>query len=219
VSGALIKTLAGGVQQVFSGVAQGLIAVLNLCLIPLFFFYLINDYEKMSANLKSFVPPTLQPRLAKYLRLSNAVLSGYIRGQLMVALVLGVLYAAGLSLVGLKFGVLIGFVSGLMSIIPYAGFTLGFIAALVVAMANYTGMTPVFGVVVVFVSVQLLESLWVTPKLVGDKVGLSALATTLALIIGGNWFGMVGMMVAIPVAAIVKAVLAEVKAEYHQLLY
>jgi predicted PurR-regulated permease PerM len=217
VSGELIKTLAGGVQQVFSGVVQGLIAVLNVFLIPLFFFYLINDYERISANIQSFVPPFMQPRLAKYLSLSNQVLNGYIRGQLMVALILGVFYALGLSLIGLKFAVLIGLVSGVMSLIPYAGFALGFMAALIIAVANYTGMELIFGVVGVFVCVQALESVWITPKLVGDKVGLNALVTMLALIIGGNLLGMMGMMVAIPVAAIAKSILIDIKYEYHQL--
>jgi len=177
----------------------------------------VNDFEKIANGLKSFVPPAYLPKLKHYAKLSNTVLSGYIRGQLMVALILGVLYAIGLSLVGLKFGLLIGLLAGLISIIPYAGFTIGFATALFVGLANFTGWGPIVGIAAVFTAVQALESTVITPNLVGDKVGLSAFATMLALIIGGNLFGLVGMIIAIPLAAIAKAILSELKEEYKKL--
>ena len=217
LSAGVLKNISSGIQSSFTGVSNWLIGILNLFLIPLFFFYVINDYEKLSDEVKSFIPLSARPKLAQYFSLSNTVLSGYIRGQLMVALALGVLYAVGLSVVGLKFGFLIGILSGFISIIPYAGFSIGFLAALVVAIANYTGVGQIIGIVLVFVTVQALEGIVITPKLVGDKVGLSAFATMLVLIIGGNLFGLVGMLAAIPVAAIVKSILSELKTEYQQL--
>jgi len=177
----------------------------------------IHDYEKISKEVKSFVPKSIQPKISHYIALSNTVLSGYIRGQLMVAFALAILYAVGLSAVGLKFGALIGIASGLISIIPYAGFTLGFLTAIIMALSNYSGMDQIFGIVAVFVIVQALEGIIITPKLVGDKVGLSAFATMLVLIIGGNLFGLMGMLIAIPLAAIIKSLIGELKAEYQQL--
>jgi predicted PurR-regulated permease PerM len=216
-SSALIDTIQGALKSSVSGVAAGLLSLLNFFLIPLFFFYVINDYEKISEELKSYIPLPARAKLQRFLSLTNEVLSGYIRGQLLVASVLAVLYAIGLSIVGLPFGVLIGLLSGLISVIPYAGVTLGLLTALIVALANFTGIGPIIGIVSVFAIVQLLEGFVITPKLVGDKVGLSSLATMLALIIGGNLLGFMGMLIAIPIAAIMKTVLLELKSEYQNL--
>lgn len=217
--GGLVKSITASIKRAFSGVTKWLLAILNLFLIPLFFFYAINDYEKIANEIKSFIPINMRPRLFHYANLSNEILSGYIRGQLMVALVLGVLYATGLAIVGLRFGILIGIGSGLISIIPYAGFSLGFLTAIVVGLANYTGPGLIIGIVIVYLIVQALEGTLITPKLVGGKVGLSSFATLLALIIGGNLFGLIGMLAAIPVAAIIKSVLFDLKQEYQQLAF
>ena len=217
ISGGLLKSVSKGLQSSFAGISKWLIAILNLFLIPLFFFYVINDYEKLTKELKSFIPKSALPKLTHYMDLSNTVLSGYIRGQLMVALALGGLYAVGLSIVGLKFGFLIGLLSGLISIIPYAGLSIGFVSALVIGLANYSGMGQIAGIVTVFLIVQALEGMVITPKLVGDKVGLSAFTTMLVLIIGGNLLGLMGMLMAIPVAAIIKSIIGELKQEYQQL--
>lgn len=217
LSGSVVERVTGGLRSAFSGITGWLISVLNLFLIPLFFFYLINDFEKISAEIKSFIPRSARPRLSQYLELSDQALSGYIRGQLMVALILGCLYAIGLSLIGLKFGVVVGLISGLVSFIPYAGFALGFSTALLIGLANFSGIELILGIVAVFTVIQVLESTVLTPKLVGDKVGLSSLATMLALIIGGNLLGLTGMLVAIPVAAISKSILVDLKKEYRQL--
>lgn len=217
LSGGMVKSLSRGLFVAFSGVTKWLLAILNLFLIPLFFFYVINDYEKISSGIKSFVPMSLQPKLSHYLSLGNRVLSGYIWGQLMVALVLACLYALGLTVVGLRFGALIGIAAGLLSVIPYAGFTIGFGTALLMGFANHGGVALIIGIVAVFVVIQILESIIVTPRLVGNKVGLSAFATMLALIIGGNLAGLPGMLIAVPTAAIMKSVLADLKNEYRQL--
>ncbi len=217
ISGSLVKSFADSLKGAFSGIANWLLSILNLFLIPLFFFYVINDFEKISSSVTSFIPPSLQPRLSRHLKLSNQVLSGYIRGQLMVALLLGGLYAIGLTVIGLKFGFVVGLVSGLISIIPYAGFTLGFLAAILIGLANYSGIELFLGIAAVYTVVQILESTVITPKLVGDKVGLSSLATILALIVGGNLLGITGMLLAIPVAAIARTILIDLKKEYVQL--
>ena len=95
--------------------------------------------------------------------------------------------------------------------------TLGFTASILIGLANYSGYEQILGIIIVFAVVQILESLIITPKFVGDKVGLSSLATMLALIIGGNLLGLPGMLMAIPVAAIAKSILVDLKNEYHQL--
>ncbi len=216
ISGGLLKTISKALQSSFVGVSKWLITILNIFLIPLFFFYVINDYEKLSREIKSFIPKSILPKINHYMVLANTVLSGYIRGQLMVALVLGILYAIGLSIVRLKFGPLIGIFAGLISIIPYAGFSIGFTTALIVALANFSSIEQLFGILAVFLIIQIIEGIIITPKLVGDKVGLSAFATMLVLIIGGNLFGLIGMLMAIPIASIIKSIVKELKTEYQK---
>lgn len=217
LSKAITNKITLALKSAFSGLTQWIVAILNLFLIPLFFFHVISDYEIITGNIKSLIPRPYQSKIEHYMSLTNTALSGYIRGQFIVALILALLYATGLSLIGLRFGFSIGILSGLISIIPYAGFAIGFSVAIVVALANMAGMDTIYGVVAVYVIVQAIEGTIVTPKFVGDKVGLSALATILALIIGGNIFGMFGMLVAIPVAAVLKAILRDLKTQYQQL--
>lgn len=217
LSGSVAKNITETLKSSFAGITKWLVAILNFFLIPLFFFYVINDYEKIINEMKSFIPKPFLFKFNDYIKLSDNVLSGYIRGQLLVAFVLGVLYAAGLSLVGLKFGALIGLMSGFLNIIPYVGFVLGFSVAILIALSNYTGVNLLIGVSAVFIVIQAIEGSYITPKLVGDKVGLSALTTMLALIIGGNLLGLTGMLLAIPTAAILKSILKEVKREYQKL--
>lgn len=213
----LFKGITNGIKSSFSGAIKWLLAILNIFLIPLFFFYVVNDFEKISAEIRSFIPLSFRPKLTYYLTLSNNILSGYIRGQLVVALSLGVLYSIGLSLLGLKFGILIGLFSGLICIIPYAGFTLGLLTALITALANDASAGQIIGVFGVFGVVQLIEGFILTPKVVGNKVGLSPLATVLALIVGGNLFGLIGMLIAIPLTAIAKTLIKDLKSEYQKL--
>jgi predicted PurR-regulated permease PerM len=149
--------------------------------------------------------------------MADNVLSGYIRGQLLVAAILSLLYGIGLAVVGLRFGFAIGFLAGWLSVIPYVGFSFGFLTSMMIGIANYQGVGQLMGVVAVFLVVQGLEGTVITPKLVGNKVGLSALATMLSLIIGGNLFGLVGMLIAIPVAGTLKIVLVDIKDEYTKL--
>ena len=217
ISGDFLKSSSNLLKGIFSNLIQGILFILNLFLIPLFFFHLVNRYEVIFKKAKDLVPIPWRPKVREYVQLANTVLSGYVRGQMLVALILATLYGIGFSVIGLRFGLLIGICTGLLSIIPFVGSILGFIAAIAVALANFTGLGTVVSVAIVFAIVQGLEGLVITPKLVGDKVGLGVLSTMLALIIGGNLFGFVGMIVAIPIAAILKSILRDLKQEYQGL--
>jgi predicted PurR-regulated permease PerM len=217
VSGEFLKSSSNFLKRIFSNFLGGILFILNLILIPIFFFHLVNRYEDISREAKDLLPLPLRPKAKEYAQYANKVLSGYIRGQMLVALILAALYGIGFSIIRLKFGLLIGVCTGLLSIIPFVGSILGFIAAMAVALANFTGFGTIGAVVLVFAIVQALEGFVITPRLVGNKVGLSILSTMLALIIGGNLFGFVGMIVAIPLAAIMKSILRDLKAEYQAL--
>lgn len=217
ISNSMFKSLSGSIKSSFGSIAKWLVTLLNIFLIPLFLFYFINDHEKISKEIGSYIPKGAKQKLKEYKNHSHMVLSGYIRGQLIVALVLAFLYATGLWIVGLRFGILIGIITGFISIIPYLGFTLGFIAAMCMGLATYTGLAPLVGIALVYGVVQFFESFIITPKLVGDRVGLGPMPTILALVVGGNIFGLVGMLIAIPIAAIAKVMVRDLKIEYQKL--
>ncbi len=211
LSSGLVKNASVSLVNGISGIFSSVLGILNVFLIPLFFFYVISDYENIVKKIRGYLPKSSIDKIDYYVSMSNHVLSGYIRGQMIVALCLAILYSIGLSLAGLKFGFLIGVISGLISIIPYAGFAIGFITSMVIALADGSGFGVYLSVAAVFAFVQTLEGFVITPKMVGDKVGLSALSTMLALIIGGNLLGLPGMLLGIPIFAIVKRSLVEIK--------
>ncbi|MBI2520936.1 MAG: AI-2E family transporter [Bdellovibrio sp.] len=219
ISGDFLKSSSLFLRGIFSNVMSGLLMILNLFLVPLFYFHLVNKYEAISKETQNLLPIPWRPKINQYSQLINTVLSGYIRGQILVALILACLYGIGFFIIGLRFGFLIGIGTGLLSIIPFVGSILGFIVAITVALANFTGLATIMGVTIVFVVIQGLEGLVITPKLVGDKVGLSDLTTMLALIIGGNLLGFAGMIIAIPIAAILKSIILDLRREYQALKF
>lgn len=201
-------------KALFSNAIKSLIAVLNIFLFPLFFFYIINDYENISKAIEKLIPRKMLKPVHDFGHQTNLILNGYIRGQLMVASILAILYALGLTSIGLQFGFLIGILTGFLSIFPYAGFTIGFLSAITVCLATNSSFMVLLSVVGIFIFIQLLESFIITPKLVGDKLGLSTLTTMLALIIGGNLAGFIGILLAIPIAASLKVVFKSLAAVY-----
>lgn len=186
-----------------------IIGLMNLFLFPLFFFYIVSDYERISVAIKRCIPKRIVEPTIYFLQHTHVILSGYIRGQLTVLIVLAALYSAGLVLVGLKFGLFIGLMTGFLSIIPYVGFFLGFSSAMMVAYATNGSLGHMLMVFTVMFVVQSMESFVITPRFVGNKVGLSTLSAIIVLIIGGNLFGIWGIVFAIPTAAIIKFILTD----------
>jgi predicted PurR-regulated permease PerM len=148
------------------------------------------------------------------------VLSAFLRGQFMVMLVLGVMYGLGLWAVGLDLGILIGIIAGLFTFIPYLGPTSGIILGVIAALVQYGDWAHVAGVLAVFGIGQVIESYWLTPKLVGDRIGLGPVAVIFAVLAGGQLFGFLGMLLALPVAAVVNVLLRYAHERYtHSRLY
>ena len=129
-------------------------------------------------------------------------------------LCLGIIYASGLTLIGLDFGLLIGVVSGLVSIVPFLGFILGLCVALIVALFQFGTWWGLLGVVAVFTIGQVAESVVLQPKLLGDKIGLHPVAVIFAVLAGGNLFGLTGVLLALPAAAVIMVLLREARDRY-----
>jgi predicted PurR-regulated permease PerM len=144
------------------------------------------------------------------------VLGAFLRGQLTVMLALGVLYAAGLSIVGVDFALLIGLIAGLVSFVPYLGLIVGIIIATIAVLFQSHDITQVLWVFGVFAIVQLLEGTVLTPLLVGDKIGLHPVTVIFAVMAGGQLFGFFGILVALPVAAVLAVIMRHLRASYKQ---
>jgi predicted PurR-regulated permease PerM len=209
-----LQSLTQTAGKIFSNFIFFIMTVINLLLIPLFYFFVMNEYEKIEAAFKSLIPLAFRPQVQRAVDITDEVFAGFIRGQFSVAGILALYYSLFLSLIGLKFGFLVGILTGLFSIIPYLGFAGGFIASISLALANSDGLYQVVLVVLIFAVAQVVESFVLTPKLVGNKVGISPLISLLAIIAGGNLFGFWGVLLAIPAAGLLKRILIWLRAYY-----
>ncbi|MBT3584196.1 MAG: AI-2E family transporter [Halobacteriovoraceae bacterium] len=219
ISLVLFKGLSSFLAGTFSGVSGVLLALINLFLFPVFFYYIIHDYEKITGQIFEFLPPKLGCYFEELLRRCNTIFSGFVRGQLIVAGILALLYGGTLFFIGIRFGFLIGLLTGFLSLIPYVGFSTGLISSLLITVANGGGALPVLLILVSFTIIQLLESFVLTPKLVGDSVGLSPLLAMLVLLIGGNLAGLIGMFLAIPIGGIIRILIIDFRQNWHRTDY
>ncbi|WP_339543687.1 AI-2E family transporter [Pseudomonas sp. RA_35y_Pfl2_P32] len=191
----------------------GLLA--NLVLIPVVSFYLLRDWDVMMAKIRSLLPRDREARLVSLAGECHEVLGAFVRGQLLVMLALGVIYAAGLMLIGLELGLLIGLIAGLAAIVPYMGFVIGIGAALIAGLFQFGGdLYPMIGIVAVFMVGQALEGMVLTPLLVGDRIGLHPVAVIFAILAGGELFGFTGILLALPVAAVIMVLVRHVQDLY-----
>ncbi|NER63885.1 AI-2E family transporter [Pseudomonas sp. MAFF212427] len=203
-------------QATASGLAlMGWLA--NLVLIPVVGFYLLRDWDLMMAKLRRLLPRQREEQVVTLAGECHEVLGAFVRGQLLVMLALGVIYAAGLMLVGLELGLLIGILAGLAAIVPYMGFIIGIGAALVAGMFQFGGdLYPMLGIVAVFMIGQALEGMVLTPMLVGDRIGLHPVAVIFAILAGGELFGFTGVLLALPVAAVIMVLLRHMHDLYKE---
>lgn len=180
---------------------------LNLVLIPVVAFYLLRDWDIMVDRIHALVPRSIEPTVVRLAHESDIVLGAFLRGQISVMVALGILYGVGLWLVGISVGPLIGMIAGLISFVPYLGAITGVIMAIVAALVQYQDWTHVALVLVVFGIGQTLEGYVLVPKLVGDKIGLHPVAVIFAVLAGGELFGFLGVLLALPVASVLMVLL------------
>ncbi len=197
-AGGMVTEWIGPVTR--SGGAM-LALVVNLFMVPVVTFYLLRDWDLLVAAIRRMIPRRAEPRVVQLAQEVDEVLGAFITGQLLVMLSLGCFYALGLWIAGLDLALLIGFGAGIVSFIPYLGPIVGIVSAGVAMLIQTQELLPLLGVAAVFGIGQVLESIWLTPWLVGDKVGLHPVAVIFAVMAGGQLFGFVGVMLGLPVAA------------------
>ena len=198
-----VKLLLGTVRKVLSG-SMAFINLLSLLLItPVVAFYLLRDWNKFCGVIKGLLPREEARTIRRLLSEMNDIISGFVRGQATVCLCLSVYYAVGLTLAGLDLGLLIGLGIGILSFIPYVGSSIGFITSVGLAFVQFDDWKHICAVLAVFFLGQMLEGNVLTPKLIGEKVGLHPVWVMFALLAGATLFGFLGVLIAVPTAAII----------------
>lgn len=197
-------------------------SVLNIVLVPVLTFFFLRDFDVMRLAAVDFLPSHNRAWWLERISQMNVVVGAWFRGQVEVALILSVLYALGLGFVfgisgiGLGSGVAIGLLSGMLNIIPYFGFLIGIVLSILLAVLDWHGVGPLIGVLIVFAVVQGLEGYLITPRVVGEKVGLPPVVVIITLLIGGQVLGLLGVLLALPIAGAFRVFLPDLIAWYRR---
>ena len=204
--------------RLLGGIWKGGVAVFNLLslllITPLVSFYLLRDWDRIVEKVDSWLPRSSAPTIRMIIVDIDKTIAGFVRGQGTVCLLLAVFYGIGLTLTGLEFGLLVGLGTGLISFVPYFGMLIGMSTGVALAVVQFGAVTPVVLVIGVFILGQLIESMFITPKLVGDQVGLHPVWVIFALMAGGAAFGFTGILLAVPVAVTIGVLIRFFLGEY-----
>ena len=183
-------------------------------LVPVVAFFMLRDWDVFVAQFLQILPRSRVDQVKRLANKCDTVLGEFLRGQLLIMLLLGLIYAVGLSIIGIDLALLLGLTAGLASIVPYLGVVVGILLAGIAALAQFQEWMYLLAVLLVFGVGQLLESLFLTPILVGDKIGLHPVVVIFSVLAGGQLFGFVGVLLALPVTAILSVLAAEGLSNY-----
>ena len=188
--------------------------LINLSLVPLVSFYFLRDWDTMWVRLRALLPPNMRQPVTRFATQADGVLGAFLRGQLLVMLLLAIIYFLGLSLIGLDLALPLALLAGAVSFVPYLGVIVGLLSAGLAALLQFQEPTALLWVVLVFGIGQFLEGFILTPYIVGDRLGLHPLAVIFAIMAGGQLFGFVGVLLALPVAAVLLVALRDIHDAY-----
>lgn len=220
----LLQDNAGKLVSISSGLASGIASsgqafvgfFTTLVLTPLVAFFMMQEWPRVTAWVDDLIPRSREKTIKNIFEKMNSKVAGFIRGQLTVAFILGAIYAIALSIAGLNYGFLIGIIAGVLSIIPLVGSTIGLVVSLVVAWFQAGTLDYVAIIAAIFIVGQLLEGNVLSPKVIGDSVGLHPLWVLFSLMAGGSLFGLLGMLLAVPVTAVIGVLLGFGIQEYKE---
>lgn len=209
---ASLRDVLTGTLTTLSGTAGVLIALL---VIPILAYYLLVEFDQILARLGSWVPPRYRGYVFEKARTVDRLIAGFLRGQLLVAGCLGVLYAVGFSVIGIDLAIGVGLLAGALALIPYLGNAVAVTSATLLCILQFGVGWQLGAVLGWYAVVQTLEGFVLTPRIVGQSVGLHPGVVIVALLIGGDLFGFLGLLIAVPAAAIVKVFAQEASAAYR----
>jgi predicted PurR-regulated permease PerM len=201
---ALASWLWSGVIGVGRGIGSVFTVLGYVALTPVLTFYLLRDWDKIVAGLATSLPADRRPRVVAFVAESHRLIARYLRGQITVAIVIGTLTGLGLWVVGFPYAGTLGLIVAVFSVVPYLGLVLSLIPAIIIALVSGSVWLSLLKVVLVYGAAQLLEASVVSPRIVGESVGLHPVWVVLALALGGFFFGFVGLLIGVPVAAVSK---------------
>jgi predicted PurR-regulated permease PerM len=215
---AQIKTqLSGQFGSIMTWVVQFIIKILSnglaianvvslVVLTPVVMFYLLKDWPFVLECTKKLLPKKYASKIIDNAQVVDANLSSYARGQMLVCIILAILYAIGLSIVGLKNAVFVGIFTGFMSFIPYVGALIGFLLSMLIHLSASGTWNPLLTIALVFLIVQSIEGNFLTPRFIGGRIGVHPVWILFSLLAGATWFGFLGIVLALPAAAVISAV-------------
>lgn len=206
-AGTVLKTLSSNSLAIINW-------FMNMLLVPIVLFYLLRDWHELVERITQLLPRAWHDKVISIANEIDSVLAQFLRGQLSVMLLMSAFYAIGLWLAGLELALPIGLITGLLGFVPYIGFATGFILALLAAALQFTAFGQFIPILIVFGLGQLLESMLLTPWLVGDRIGLHPIAVIFALLAGGQLFGFTGVLLALPVGAAIAVGMHHLKQSY-----
>ncbi|MGB3050948.1 MAG: AI-2E family transporter [Polyangiales bacterium] len=203
-------------KWLLGGTASAVGAIVASLMIPVFAFYLLYDFDALVARAAELIPPRHRPEANGFFREVDEVLGQFFRGQFTVMAILVVLYSVGYGSIGVPLALPIGIMAGLLSFIPYLGSTLALATALLMTALDWQGWTQVLWVLGVHAIIQGLEGFVITPKIMGDTVGISAIAVLFALLVGAELLGFTGVLLAVPAAAVIKILIQRIDDRYRK---
>lgn len=212
---AQIGQIAGGIVSYMT--QSGMVVIqwlVNLVLIPVVTFYLLRDWDLIVARIRELLPRSYSKKVISLSLECDDMLAAFIRGQVMVMLALASIYTLGLSLIGLELSLLLGVIAGIVSFVPYLGLIVGIGLAGLAAFFQFHEWLPVLMVVLVFGVAQVIEAVVLTPRFVGERIGLHPVAVIFAVLAGGQLFGFTGVLLALPVAAVIMVLLRHAHQQY-----
>jgi predicted PurR-regulated permease PerM len=203
----LASSVGRWLSNVFDSVRGFILFLLNLIFVPVFAFYLLVDFPKVKRGMTDLVPVPYREVVVDRVREVDQAVASFLRGQLTIALILAFINSVGLVVIGVPLGLVIGIVAGFANMIPYMSLVVGLLPAVLLCWAEHGSWVRVILVVVVFTGGQLLEGTYLSPRILGRSVNLHPVWVLLAIIIGGSFFGIFGMLIAVPAAAAIQVFL------------
>lgn len=215
-----IVQTGGIIKNILKALSNSSLVILNwlmtIALTPVLTFYLLRDWDKLVAYIQDLIPRNIEPTISHIAQESDSVLGAFLRGQLTVMLALATMYSIGLGLIGIEFALLIGMIAGLVSFIPYLGLIIGIIIASAAVLFQGYNNLDLLLVFLVFGFAQMVEAIILTPLLVGERIGLHPVTVIFAVLAGGQLFGFFGILLALPVAAILAVILRHLHDSYKE---
>ncbi len=212
-AGGIIRSLVSTLSH------SGMIVVgwmANIALTPVVTFYMLRDWDHFVAYIRDLLPRSAEPTISRLATESDQVLGAFLRGQLLVMLGLGMIYSFGLWLVGVEFALLIGLLAGLLSFVPYLGLIIGVLIAGIAVMFQTQDYLDLVLVFLVFGIAQIIEGTLLTPLLVGERIGLHPVTVIFAVLAGGQLFGFMGILLALPLAAVIAVIMRHLHQSYKE---